>query len=190
MVLKMKKLVLILIVLCLSGCNGNAPASSVAETATPEPSQSVEVAASKPTTVEATTQATAVTPKKAGNKQTADKPAQAEVTQTAQPIQTENTQTVQLKIVGETELLNIAIEPKEGESVFDLLKRVTKEQGIQMKSKGFGGFAYVESIANLREFDQGPSSGWTYYVNGEYQQVGAGQVKVKVGDVIEWKYTK
>lgn len=79
----------------------------------------------------------------------------------------------------------------EGESVFDVLQRVTREQKIHLEASFTPGYdsSYVEGIGNLYEFDAGPLSGWTYTVNGAFVGLGSSQVAVEPGDVICWMYT-
>lgn len=77
----------------------------------------------------------------------------------------------------------------DGETVFELLARVTKEKGIQLEYNGTGGLQYIEGIDNLYEFDCGSLSGWTYTVNGWSPNYGCGQYKIERGDVIRWEYT-
>ncbi len=79
----------------------------------------------------------------------------------------------------------------EGESVFDVLQRVCKEQGIQMEASWTPIYnsAYVEGIHNLYEFDCGSLSGWMYRVNGWYPNYGCSRYGLKQGDVVEWRYT-
>lgn len=79
----------------------------------------------------------------------------------------------------------------EGESVLDVLKRVTKEHKIQMefeKSPAYDG-GYVNGIANLYEFDCGSTSGWEYYVNDWSPNYGCGNYILTDGDHIAWRYT-
>lgn len=80
---------------------------------------------------------------------------------------------------------------KEGESVFDVLQRVCKENKIHMEASftPLYNSSYVEGIYNLYEFDCGSLSGWMYSVNGEFLNYGSSQVKVRNGDVIKWVYT-
>jgi hypothetical protein len=82
-----------------------------------------------------------------------------------------------------------AYEIKEGESALELLKRITRKAKIQMEYQGAKGFAYVEGIDNLYEFDHGAESGWMYKVNGAFPDKGAGSYTVNPGDTIEWLYT-
>ena len=83
------------------------------------------------------------------------------------------------------------VEFQEGETVFDVLLRETKKNGIHMESSFSLVYnaVYVEGINNLYEFDCGNQSGWMYKVNGIFPQYGCSQYKLKPGDVIEWQYT-
>ncbi len=78
-----------------------------------------------------------------------------------------------------------------GESVFDILKRVCRENNIQMEASFTPAFnsSYVEGINNLYEFDCGSASGWVYHVNGEVPNEGCSLYKVNDGDVVEFLYT-
>lgn len=80
---------------------------------------------------------------------------------------------------------------KEGESVFDILKRVCKDNKIHMEASftPLYNSSYVEGIYNLYEFDCGSLSGWMYSVNGVFPNFGCSQYVVKKGDVIKWQYT-
>lgn len=80
---------------------------------------------------------------------------------------------------------------KNGETVFDVLKRVTKDQKINLEFSITPAYnsAYIEGIADLYEFDCGNLSGWMYMVNGDYLNIGCSEVKVKNDDVITWRYT-
>ena len=78
-----------------------------------------------------------------------------------------------------------------GESVYDVLQRVCKENGIQMEASWTPIYnsAYVEGIHNLYEFDCGSLSGWMYRVNGWYPNYGCSRYQLAQGDVVEWRYT-
>lgn len=80
---------------------------------------------------------------------------------------------------------------KEGETVFDVLKRICRANGIQMEFSmtPVYGSAYIEGIGNLYEFDGGPLSGWMYSVNGTFPNVGCSSYDLQNGDVIVWRYT-
>ena len=79
----------------------------------------------------------------------------------------------------------------EGESVFDVLQRICKENGIHMEAEWTPIYnsAYIEGIHNLYEFDCGALSGWMYKVNGWYPNYGSSRYQLKDGDVVEWRYT-
>lgn len=79
----------------------------------------------------------------------------------------------------------------EGESVFDVLKRVCREQKIHMEFSETPAYnsAYIEGINNLYEFDCGELSGWKYKVNDWYPNYGSSRYELKDGDVICWVYT-
>ena len=81
------------------------------------------------------------------------------------------------------------VELKDGDTVFDILKQVVKDNSIQMEYKGRKSSVYVQGIHNIYEFDRGPESGWVYRVNGEISQVSCGAHKLNDGDKIEWLYT-
>ena len=79
----------------------------------------------------------------------------------------------------------------EGESVFDVLQRVCKENGIHLESSWTPVYnsAYIEGIHNLYEFDCGELSGWMYRVNGWYPNYGCSRYQLTDGEVVEWRYT-
>ncbi|MBR4309254.1 MAG: DUF4430 domain-containing protein [Oscillospiraceae bacterium] len=79
----------------------------------------------------------------------------------------------------------------EGESVYDVLQRLCKDQGIHMEASWTPIYnsAYVEGIHNLYEFDCGSLSGWMYSVNGWYPNYGCSRYELKNGDVVQWRYT-
>ena len=83
------------------------------------------------------------------------------------------------------------VEFRDGESVFDVLKRACDATGIQLEyaySPGYG-TNYIEGINNLYEFDCGSQSGWVYKVNGWSPNYGASSYKLKGGESIVWDYT-
>ncbi len=79
----------------------------------------------------------------------------------------------------------------EGESVYDVLQRVCKENGIHMEASWTPIYnsAYVEGIHNLYEFDCGNESGWMYRVNGWYPNYGCSRYQLAEGEIVEWRYT-
>lgn len=83
------------------------------------------------------------------------------------------------------------VELSEGDSVFDILARVTRSGGIPMEFSSSAGFGskYVEGINSLYEFDCGPNSGWVYFVNGVRPSVGCDKTPVNPGEDVRWYYT-
>lgn len=79
----------------------------------------------------------------------------------------------------------------EGESVFDVLQRVCKDNKIHMESTFTPMYnsAYIEGIHNLYEFDVGEQSGWMYSVNGWFPNYGCSRYLLHDGDIVEWHYT-
>ena len=79
----------------------------------------------------------------------------------------------------------------EGESVFDVLQRLCRENKIHMEFSWTPMYnsAYVEGINNLYEFDVGSLSGWMYSVNGWFPNYGCSRYALQNGDVVNWVYT-
>ena len=78
----------------------------------------------------------------------------------------------------------------EGETVFDVLKRICDARGIQIEysyTPMYGSY-YVEGINHLYEFDCGQQSGWMYKV-GWFPNYGCSSYKLEAGDTIVWAYT-
>ena len=80
-------------------------------------------------------------------------------------------------------------EIQEGESAYDLLKRILKDEDIPMEgvASSYGGY-YIEGIDNIYQKDAGGYSGWLYMVNGESPQVGADSYQLKPGDEVCFYY--
>lgn len=79
----------------------------------------------------------------------------------------------------------------DGESAFDLLKRVCQDNGIHLEfsiTPGYGS-AYIEGIGNLYEFDCGERSGWLYRVNGQVPSVACSAYTLQAGDAVEFLYS-
>lgn len=79
----------------------------------------------------------------------------------------------------------------EGESVFDVLQRETRNRKIHMEFNFVPMYnsAYIEGIGNLYEFDCGSESGWEYSVNGWFPNYGASRYVVQQGDEVQFHYT-
>ena len=83
------------------------------------------------------------------------------------------------------------VEFSEGESVFDVLQRVCRDNAIHMESNWTPMYNsyYIEGINHLYEFDVGPESGWMYKVDEWFPNYGCSRYQVQPGDVICWVYT-
>ena len=79
----------------------------------------------------------------------------------------------------------------EGETVFDVLKRVCDQYGIQLEYSYTPAYEsyYIEGINYLYEFDCGSESGWMYKVNGWFPNYGCSEYTLEQGDSIVWCYT-
>ena len=79
----------------------------------------------------------------------------------------------------------------EGESVFDVLQRETRNEKIHMEfvSTPIYNSNYIEGINNIYEFDCGGLSGWMYQVNGWFPNYGCSRYELQDGDAIAWIYT-
>jgi len=101
-------------------------------------------------------------------------------------------QTVTISIRGmKGSILNRkSIEIFEGDTVLDVLRRALQSENIDFVIDSYG---YVKSINGESAGQYGPLSGWLYRVNRNYDQyrnLAAGDVEVKNGDFVEWRYTK
>ena len=79
----------------------------------------------------------------------------------------------------------------QGESAYDVLRRVCKAAGISLDYSYYpmvSGY-YITEIAGLCSHDYGPGSGWLFKVNGWFPNYGASKHEVEDGDVIVWMYS-
>lgn len=79
----------------------------------------------------------------------------------------------------------------EGETAFDVLRRVCEERGLQLEyayTPAYDAY-YVEGIGNLYERDCGRMSGWLFKVDGVLPNYGPSKVTLEPGQVVEWVYT-
>lgn len=88
-------------------------------------------------------------------------------------------------------LYPVTVEFSEGETVFDVLKRVCEAYGIQLEYSWTPMYDsyYIEGINHLYEFDCGSESGWMFKVNGWFPNYGCSSYTLKDGDIIVWCYT-
>lgn len=81
-------------------------------------------------------------------------------------------------------LTPMAVSLYEGETVLDVLTRVTAKQRIHLETVG----GYVQGIGNIYEFDHGDLSGWVYLIDGREVKQSSATYRLSDGNVIEWKY--
>ncbi|MCC5909121.1 MAG: S-layer homology domain-containing protein [Clostridiaceae bacterium] len=83
------------------------------------------------------------------------------------------------------------VEFKDGENVWDVLKREMDSRGISYEYEWTPkyGSVYVQSIDGDGEFDHGSGSGWMYNVDGWYPNYGASRYTLEDGERVEWRYT-
>ena len=101
----------------------------------------------------------------------------------------------------------------DGDTGIDIVKRAVGEDGVAVTESDYGayitGFADVDIGAEipaeiiavcpemtgrntegyLSAYDYTAESGWSYFINGEYAQVGIGDYEPQDGDVLEFRYT-
>lgn len=85
----------------------------------------------------------------------------------------------------------VTVSFSEDESVFDVLKKATRSNGIHFEYSytPLYGSMYIEGINNIYEFDCGSLSGWMYSVNGVFPNYGCSSYVLNDGDNICWVYT-
>ena len=88
-------------------------------------------------------------------------------------------------------LPTVTVEFEEGETVFEVLKRVCSKYGIQIEyswTPMYNSY-YIEGINHLYEFDCGSESGWMYKVNGWFPNYGCSSYELEGNETIVWCYT-
>ncbi len=78
---------------------------------------------------------------------------------------------------------------KTGDTVFDVLVRSAKANGLLIENNGSRKLAYISGIAGLYELEYGELSGWIYTVNGVIASVTCSEYVLSDGDTVEWHYT-
>ncbi len=88
-------------------------------------------------------------------------------------------------------LAEVTEELEPGDTVWTLLQRVCKEQGVALEASWTPAYqtAYIQGIGQLYEFDCGQGSGWVYSVNGTVPGVGCSGCTLSAGDAVRWMYT-
>ncbi|MFC5470456.1 DUF4430 domain-containing protein [Cohnella suwonensis] len=203
-------LILTLVVLVvIAGCSadgngGTASASSAIQTEAPTPSAEPSAPApSSSATATATMGGSSAEASPSGevspapspsasanpsNPSPSPKPGQDERPSDAAPA----TEAITISIEGNAEWGTIlkaeSVILSKGETPASVLKRAAKAHRLAFGIRGSGAMTYVEGIDGLFEFDDGPTSGWKYRVNGIVADIGAGAYKLEAGDRLEWYY--
>ena len=88
-------------------------------------------------------------------------------------------------------LETVELEFNGGESVFDVFRKVLREEKIHFEYVDASAYdsVYIEGIGNIYEFDCGPQSGWMYSVNGVHPGLGCSSYTLAAGDVLVFHYT-
>ena len=88
-------------------------------------------------------------------------------------------------------LETVEVEFSGGESVFDVFRKVLREEKIHFEYVDASAYdsVYIEGIGNIYEFECGPQSGWMFSVNGIYPGLGCSAYTLADGDVIVFNYT-
>ncbi len=94
-------------------------------------------------------------------------------------------------IPGEGTIWQGTAEIREGDTAFDVLKRVCSEHKIALDYEFTPLYSsyYIKGIGQLYEFDCGDESGWMYSVNGVQPGFSCSQYKLQEGDSILFNYT-
>ena len=83
---------------------------------------------------------------------------------------------------------NYSVKYENGDTVFTVLQRTCRENGIKMGAKATAFGMYVYSINYLPEKACGGTSGWTYYVDGNFPNVSVDNYPLHGGEAIEFRY--
>lgn len=75
----------------------------------------------------------------------------------------------------------------DGDSVFDILKRVTDEAQILLMTRRTANAVFVSAIAGITAVNA--KSGWMFSVNDEFPMISSSLYKLNDGDEIKWQYT-
>ena len=88
-------------------------------------------------------------------------------------------------------LASTEVEFTGGESVFDVFRKVLREEKLHFEYVDASAYdsVYIEGIGNIYEFDCGPQSGWMFSVNDVYPGLGCSAYTLADGDVIVFSYT-
>ena len=81
------------------------------------------------------------------------------------------------------------VEVSSGDTVYSVLERVCKENGISLDAGEYDDVLFINGINGIANFDNGPMSGWVFKVNGTVPDAYAENYQIQPGDIVEWHYT-
>lgn len=82
---------------------------------------------------------------------------------------------------------NYSLKIKEGSSAYDLMNQL-KNQGLSFSATEYSSLGFFVTEINGVKEDRKKTTYWTLYINGKESTVGASQLILKEGDLIEWRY--
>jgi len=80
---------------------------------------------------------------------------------------------------------NYTAKIKEGSSAYELMNQL-KQDGLTFSATEYSGLGFFITEINGVKEDRKKSNYWTLYINGKESSVGASQLILKEGDLIEW----
>ena len=86
-------------------------------------------------------------------------------------------------------LSQTSVTVKEGESVYDALKKACEANGVYINSKSTGYGIYIVGFDGIDEKDCGSGSGWLYSVNGSFPGKSCDKYILNDGDRVVFSYT-
>lgn len=102
---------------------------------------------------------------------------------------TQSTANYQVKVIvsapNENLLLEYEAKNEMDYQAFSVLKEALEQNNIPLKVENYDFGVFVKSINGLESSNE---KSWIYFVNGESGQVAADKMKLKTGDLVEWKY--
>lgn len=111
-------------------------------------------------------------------------------------VKPEAKETIALSIAGDNSvvpdngvILSADIKVSDGDTVYSVLERTCKKNGILLDTEEYDGILFINGINSIVNFDNGPMSGWVFKVNGIVPDAYAEDYQVQPGDVVEWYYT-
>lgn len=128
----------------------------------------------------------ACSPEEATNNEASEGPSESEFVEVAPTEQEEINITVVVdsSVVDNPVSADVTIAVPAGLTAYDALQCTSL--GIESTQSALG--EYVTSIEGLAEEAYGPTSGWTFTVNGERPNTSASGIVLNEGDIVEWKY--